>query len=54
MSNDIKHTEENPLIHHPENDSKYSGLQVNSGVVQPPMVSPYLKRGKRRQRSVNG
>lgn len=53
MSNDIKHTEENPLIHHPENDSKYSGLQVNSGVVQPPMVSPYLKRRKRRQLSVN-
>ncbi len=53
MSNDIKHTEENPLVHHPENDSKYSGLQVNSGVVQPPMVSPYLKRRKRRQLSVN-
>ncbi len=53
MSNDIKHTEENPLIYHPENDSKYSGLQVNSGVVQPPMVSPYLKRRKRRQLSVN-
>ena len=53
MSNDIKNTEENPLIHHPENDSKYSGLQVNSGVVQPPMVSPYLKRRKRRQLSVN-
>lgn len=53
MSNDIKRTEENPLIHHPENDSKYSGLQVNSGVVQPPMVSPYLKRRKRRQLSVN-
>lgn len=53
MSNDIKHTGENPLIHHPENDSKYSGLQVNSGVVQPPMVSPYLKRRKRRQLSVN-
>lgn len=53
MSNDIKHTEENPLIHHPENDSQYSGLQVNSGVVQPPMVSPYLKRRKHRQLSVN-
>lgn len=53
MSNDIKHTEENPLIDHPENDSHYAGLQVNSGVAQPPMVSPYLKRRKRRQLSVN-
>ena len=35
---------------HPENDARYAGLQVNSGVEQPPMVSPYLKNRKRRPR----
>lgn len=29
---------------HPENDSQYIGLTVNSGVAQPPSVNPYLKR----------
>lgn len=32
---------------HPENDEKYSGLTVNSGVAQPPSVNPYLKRRRR-------
>ena len=35
-------------MHHPENDEQYTGLQVNAGIEQPPMVSPYLKRRKRR------
>jgi len=33
---------------HPENDSQYTGLSVNSGVAQPPSVNPYLKRHKRK------
>ncbi len=53
MNEAIKHTEEHPEMHHPENDAQYTGLQVNSGIEQPPMVSPYLKRRKRRQLSVN-
>lgn len=28
---------------HPENDPKYTGLNVNAGVSQPPIVNPYLK-----------
>lgn len=36
-------------MQHPENDEKYSGLTVNSGVAQPPSVNPYLnKRSKRK------
>ncbi len=31
-------------MEHPENDSTYRGLTVNSGVTQPPSVNPYLKR----------
>ena len=39
---------------HPENDTQYTGLQVNAGVEQPPIVSPYIKHRKRRQQlSVN-
>lgn len=34
-------------MEHPENDSKYIGLQVNSGVDQPPVVNPYLKPRQR-------
>lgn len=34
--------------HHIENDEKYNGLTVNSGVVQPPSVNPYLKPRKRK------
>ena len=33
---------------HPENDTRYTGLSVNSGVAQPPSVNPYLKRHKRK------
>lgn len=35
-------------MEHPENNSDYKGLSVNSGVAQPPSVNPYLKRRKRR------
>lgn len=31
---------------HPENSEKYKGLTVNSGVEQPSIVNPYLKRGR--------
>ena len=36
---------------HPENSSEYTGLQVNSGVKQPPIINPYLKRNRRRELS---
>ncbi len=45
----IQHTEECPELHHPENDEQYTGLQVNSGVEQPPIVNPYLKRKRKPQ-----
>ena len=35
-------------IEHPENESQYIGLTVNSGVAQPPSVNPYLKRHRRK------
>ncbi len=35
------------MMHHPENDSKYAGLTVNSGVAQPPIVNPYLQRRRK-------
>ncbi len=36
-------------MEHPENDEKYMGLTVNSGVVQPPTVNPYLSKRPRRK-----
>ena len=33
-------------MEHPENSSEYAGLQVNSGVEQPSIINPYLKRGR--------
>ncbi len=41
-------------MEHPENSEAYAGLQVNSGVEQPSIINPYLKRNryKRRERSV--
>ena len=36
-------------MEHPENSQEYAGLQVNSGVEQPPIVNPYLKRNRRRE-----
>ena len=34
---------------HPENQEQYKGLNVNSGVVQPPVVNPYLNSRPRRK-----
>lgn len=34
--------------HHIENDPQYSGLTVNSGVKQPPVVNPYLQPRRRK------
>ena len=36
-------------MEHPENDSQYIGLTVNSGVAQPPSVNPYLSKRPRRK-----
>jgi len=36
-------------MNHPENDNRYKGLTVNSGVVQPPSVNPYIKGRIRRK-----
>lgn len=36
-------------MEHPENDSQYLGLTVNSGVSQPPIVNPYIKKRPRRK-----
>ena len=33
---------------HPENDSQYAGLTVNSGVAQPPIVNPYRVARRRK------
>ncbi len=33
-------------MEHPENSSEYAGLTVNSGVEQPSIVNPYMKRGR--------
>ena len=38
-------------MEHPENNAEYAGLQVNSGVKQPPIVNPYLRRNRRRELS---
>ncbi len=36
------------MMEHPENDSQYTGLTVNSGVEQPPVVNPYLRKFRRK------
>ena len=35
-------------MEHPENDSQYTGLTVNNGVAQPPIVNPYLVKKRRK------
>lgn len=35
-------------MEHPENDARYSGLTVNSGVNQPPSVNPYRTKFRRK------
>ena len=39
-------------MEHPENSAEYAGLQVNSGVAQPSIINPYLKRKKRKELTV--
>ena len=39
-------------MEHPENSSEYAGLQVNSGVEQPAIVNPYLKRSRKHRREL--
>jgi LAO/AO transport system kinase len=36
-------------IAHPENDPQYIGLNVNKGIVQPPIINPYLARRRKRR-----
>lgn len=36
-------------MEHPENSSQYKGLTVNSGIEQPSIINPYLKRAKFRR-----
>ena len=36
------------MSEHIENDKAFPGLTVNSGIEQPPMVNPYLKKRVRR------
>ena len=38
-------------MNHPENDDKYKGLTVNSGVKSQPTINPYLSRRPRRRTS---
>ena len=40
-------------MEHPENSSEYAGLQVNSGVAQPAIINPYMKRGRFRRRELS-
>ncbi|MDE5972585.1 MAG: methylmalonyl Co-A mutase-associated GTPase MeaB, partial [Muribaculaceae bacterium] len=35
-------------MNHPENNDDYKGLTVNSGVAQPPVVNPYVRRLRRK------
>ncbi len=42
----------NPLTH-PENDSQYKGLQVNSGVTSQPCVNPYRRAARARRRELS-
>ncbi|MDE5795732.1 MAG: methylmalonyl Co-A mutase-associated GTPase MeaB [Muribaculaceae bacterium] len=47
----MEHTTETQY-QHPENDTQYKGLQVNSGVTSQPIVNPYRRTARRRQLSV--
>ena len=40
-------------MEHPENNAEYKGLTVNSGVEQPSIVNPYLKRFRRHHRELS-
>ena len=38
---------------HPENNEEYQGLTVNAGIKQPPIINPYLKRNRFRQKELS-
>ncbi len=40
-------------MEHPENNEEYQGLTVNAGIEQPPIINPYLKRSRFRQRELS-
>ena len=40
-------------MEHPENSEEYKGLTVNSGVQQPSIINPYLKRNRFRRRDMS-
>lgn len=40
-------------MEHPENNEQYKGLTVNSGVEQPSIINPYLKRNRFRKRDIS-
>ena len=40
-------------MEHPENNEQYKGLTVNSGVEQPSIINPYLKRNRFRKREIS-
>lgn len=40
-------------MEHPENNEEYQGLQVNSGIAEPPKVNPYLQRMRARKRELS-
>ena len=39
-------------MEHPENSSEYAGLQVNAGVAQPSIVSPYLRQMRKKRQKL--
>ena len=40
-------------MEHPENSEEYKGLTVNSGIEQPSIINPYLKRSRFRRREMS-
>ncbi len=40
-------------MEHPENSDEYKGLQVNSGIEQPSIISPYLRKGEFRRHEIS-
>lgn len=40
-------------MEHPENSNEYKGLTVNSGVSQPSIVNPYIKKGRFRRKELS-
>lgn len=41
-------------MEHPENDTSYKGLQVNSGVTSQPITNPYRRPARRRRQLTSG